>query len=1310
MPKNIFVYPCDSFIGRSVSKAFAAAGHAVSGVALTGANVPPSVTTIVRADDSDVAAAHRQLLLTADVVVYDLLGNERATRDAVVQLAQQPYGGREVAFVAVSSPLVWAATRPSPEAVFTSLASMGAPAAPGGEWGAGAAGGESGDDAGAAAAAAAAAAAGGDGAVDSPWAGARGRTGTGSGSGAGTGSGDGEEAAAGDAVPLGDAVAIATLFGAPLEHVLARSANTPRIAPTFRAPEDVSRRVPAASARAALAVEHLVLRATRRGRLRTAVVCPGLLYGEGEDDLTFCTAFKAAWTWQCLPTRPAAGATRPPLLVYGRGTNVLPTLHVADLASYILALTGTQQQQQPQPASAAAAAVARPATAGSPAPATPLLAPAPPSAQTVGSSVGLGLASGSVGSSLALANTTSGAPPLASGSLLSLPPLGGPAHLSNYFLVSDGSRCSQSELVAAIAAALGVGVGGGEEEGAIETVPESELHRHPPALRSRMLLDLSFATTPLPPSAPSPSSPSSSGPGWVLSRPGGLPAQLAAVAEEFRSVRSLTPMRVLVTGPPLSGKTHLARRLAARYGLAYISVPLLLAAAADPAVATTAGLSPSMDPGLLRAAQLEVAAGPSGAVNTKEREKDKEAPNPGWLQTGGRVSAKTLGALLASALADPRVTARCRGFVLDGFPRSAAQARAAFYSLQVDEAAVAALEAEQSKAAIKGHKSHKGARDMGLSANPSTPKLGGGDRGGVDAAAVAGGLAGGGAYSDVLEVPPTHRLVANPLTAPTHVIELDVGEEELRGRLAALAAAAEEAVTRVTGEAGQSSDADKKGPGTPSKKTPGGGGGAGGKGAASGVVAREVLLAAALGHNVEAGFGRRLTAYGNWRAEDAADLRSRVAAAQAAWEAERARQEAEAARLAAEASTLKAKRRRARAAAAAAAAAASGGPTVTISGEDDGDDVAAANGPDVAAAEVPPPSPPELPQHGGLVALSLGAGGATYARLPNPTSPEGPLLTIPVQPPPPAALVASGPAAATSGAAGPTSIAGTVAAAAQAVVAAAPPPPPPPLPALERSVEALLGPPHNLDGFPEPGATPPLAAAAAAPPPPPAVAAADPPAAKVGSVAVEVAAAAGSGDVAATGGPAAAAVEAGADASYAYRWRGSRGAAVRRYMLRHVIPVVTAALAEVALARTGGPVPTVAAAAAMAACSGGGAEPGSHPATPPTPAQSVPGTPGSVTGGAGGPGSSGKEALLHVARALAAAAEAAEAAFVDPYSDPSYAIQLAKIDAKAAREAARAAVAAAKAEREAAARQQQQQKQQLAGKEEEGQQQQQQKQ
>lgn len=45
-----------------------------------------------QATDNDASVGLKQLLLTADVVVYDLLGHERATRDALVQLAQQPVG------------------------------------------------------------------------------------------------------------------------------------------------------------------------------------------------------------------------------------------------------------------------------------------------------------------------------------------------------------------------------------------------------------------------------------------------------------------------------------------------------------------------------------------------------------------------------------------------------------------------------------------------------------------------------------------------------------------------------------------------------------------------------------------------------------------------------------------------------------------------------------------------------------------------------------------------------------------------------------------------------------------------------------------------------------------------------------------------------------------------------------------------------------------------------------------------------------------------------------------------------------------
>ena len=41
-------------------------------------------------NNSDAVAAQRQFLQIADVVIYELLSNEPAARDAAVQMAQQP--------------------------------------------------------------------------------------------------------------------------------------------------------------------------------------------------------------------------------------------------------------------------------------------------------------------------------------------------------------------------------------------------------------------------------------------------------------------------------------------------------------------------------------------------------------------------------------------------------------------------------------------------------------------------------------------------------------------------------------------------------------------------------------------------------------------------------------------------------------------------------------------------------------------------------------------------------------------------------------------------------------------------------------------------------------------------------------------------------------------------------------------------------------------------------------------------------------------------------------------------------------------
>lgn len=62
-------------------------------------------------------------------------------------------------------------------------------------------------------------------------------------------------------------------------------------------------------------------------RVRTYVVCPGLLYGRGECDAGFHGAFASCW-------RGLPGNVLP---VLGNGNNCLPMVHVADLSRYMLA-------------------------------------------------------------------------------------------------------------------------------------------------------------------------------------------------------------------------------------------------------------------------------------------------------------------------------------------------------------------------------------------------------------------------------------------------------------------------------------------------------------------------------------------------------------------------------------------------------------------------------------------------------------------------------------------------------------------------------------------------------------------------------------------------------------------------------------------------------------------------------------------------------------------------------------------------------------------------------------------------------------
>lgn len=55
-----------------------------------------------------------------------------------------------------------------------------------------------------------------------------------------------------------------------------------------------------------------------------------------------------------------------------------------------------------------------------------------------------------------------------------------------------------------------------------------------------------------------------------------LVENIEAIVEEFKTNRNLEPLKIVIHGPPCSGKTKLARLLCEQYNLNYISVRSIL--------------------------------------------------------------------------------------------------------------------------------------------------------------------------------------------------------------------------------------------------------------------------------------------------------------------------------------------------------------------------------------------------------------------------------------------------------------------------------------------------------------------------------------------------------------------------------------------------------------------------------------------------------------------------------------------------------------------------------------------------------------
>jgi nucleoside-diphosphate-sugar epimerase len=95
---------------------------------------------------------------------------------------------------------------------------------------------------------------------------------------------------------------------------------------------DFSRRVPFPKFQQAKHIENLAMSANKfHKKLRVHVICSGLIYGNGEANDGFYEFFRRAW----ISLHPDLAA----LPVIGDGKNSLPTIHVRDLARFVVALT-----------------------------------------------------------------------------------------------------------------------------------------------------------------------------------------------------------------------------------------------------------------------------------------------------------------------------------------------------------------------------------------------------------------------------------------------------------------------------------------------------------------------------------------------------------------------------------------------------------------------------------------------------------------------------------------------------------------------------------------------------------------------------------------------------------------------------------------------------------------------------------------------------------------------------------------------------------------------------------------------------------
>jgi len=360
-------------------------------------------------------------------------------------------------------------------------------------------------------------------------------------------------------------------------------------------------------------LESLVL-ATQRDNLFSYIVAPGILYGRGESD--FHLLFRDAW----LADRP--------LKVLGQGANVIPTVHVEDMANCVLQLiyTPPTHTQYCVLVDAAHTTQAQIVTA---------------IAQHLGNGAVDYISRQDAELQALVQSLSQDVPSLAAG--LASPPstslLSSAASLSMAPSASTDGLVEAELPVTSLAVPPCDGLGGGDPD--------------------VLLLDLSFSLE----GAIVASLPVQ----WKC--PGGLTAAFETVRGEYVKARGLEPIRVLVSGGPGSGKTHYAQLLASRYKLPVVSVGECLAKAAE-----GKGLLAET----IRSYVHEIRDG-DGKRKVQAKKpivKGKGQGNVADTYLTDRLPEKVVCEAVRRVLMEPK--ARNHGFVLDGFPRTGKEAKLLF--------------------------------------------------------------------------------------------------------------------------------------------------------------------------------------------------------------------------------------------------------------------------------------------------------------------------------------------------------------------------------------------------------------------------------------------------------------------------------------------------------------------------------------------------------------------------------------------------------------------------------------------------------